>query len=108
MTGIVQPLRYGDVGGAPPTYQIPRAGVSTSGTVGTTSAALIPAGTFSNSATIQNTHATQTLTLSFNTTALATDIKLGAGASITLPFGPTNALYGLGSGAGTTWAAIGA
>jgi len=108
MTGIVQPLRYGDIGGSTPTYAIPRSGVSLSGTVGTTSAVIIPAGTFSAGATIQNTHASQTMTLSFNASALATDFKLAAGASITFPFGMANALSALGSAAGTTFAVIGA
>jgi hypothetical protein len=107
VTGIAQPLRYGDIGGSTPMYAIPRAGVSLSGTVGITSAVIVPAGTLSAGATIMNTHASQTMTLSFNANALATDFKLGAGASITLPFGPTNALYALGSGAGTTYAVIG-
>ena len=107
MTGIVQPLRYGDIGGSTPMYAIPRAGVSMSGTVGTTSAVIIPAGTYQNSVTVHNTSA-NTLNLSFNASAVATDFKLAAGASITLPFGPSNALSALGSAAGTTWAAIGA
>lgn len=83
------------------------AGVSMSGNVGAASATLIPAGTYSAWVTIQNTHATQSITLSFNATAVAGDFKLAAGASITLPFGLANALQGLGSGAATTWAAIG-
>lgn len=108
MTGIVQPLRYGDIGSAPPTYLIPRAGISLSGTVGAASAVIVAAGVFQSAITIQNTHASQSLNLSFNASALTTDFKLAAGASITLQFGPSNALSAIGSGAGTTWAVIGA
>lgn len=82
-------------------------GISTSGTVGAASATLIPAGTYSAWVTIKNTHATQTLSLSFNAAAVAADFPLAAGASVTLPFGLANSLQGIGSGAGTTWAAIG-
>lgn len=90
-----------------PTGAIAGAGVSMTGTVGAASATLIPPGTYGAWVTIQNTHATQSLNLSFAATATLNDFKLVAGASITLPFGLANALQGLGSGAGTTWAAIG-
>jgi hypothetical protein len=82
-------------------------GISLNGSVGTTSAVIIPAGTFSTWVTLQNTHASQTLNVSFISPVTTADISLAAGASITLPFGPGNALNGLGSAAGTTWAAIG-
>lgn len=83
-------------------------GVSTSGTVGTAGTdVVLAAGTFKGSGTIENTHATQTLYLSFNTPATVNDIKVAPGSTITIPFGPTNALYGIGSGTGTTFAAVG-
>ncbi|MBU9203123.1 hypothetical protein KTD31_17340 [Burkholderia multivorans] len=83
------------------------AGFSTSGTVGTTSAVIVAAGAFSAWVTIQNTHASNKLSLSFNATATTSDFTLAPGASITLPFGLANALNGIGSAAGTTFAAIG-
>jgi hypothetical protein len=84
-----------------------KAGVSTKGTVGTTSAAIIAAGAFTGWCTIQNTSATNTLFVSFTAPATATDIAILPGAGLTLPFGPTNALNGIGSAAGTTFAVIG-
>lgn len=84
-----------------------RTGASSNSSVGTTSAQIIAAGTYSSWVTIQNTHASQTLYLSFNTPATTSDIKIIAGASITLPFGLANALYGIASGASTTYAIIG-
>lgn len=83
------------------------AGISSNNSVGTTSATIIPAGTYSNWVTIQNTHASNKLSLSFNTTATASDFTLAPGASITLPFGLANALNGVGSAATTTFALIG-
>lgn len=82
-------------------------GVSSNGSVGTASAVVVPAGMFSNWVTIQNTHATQKLSLSFNATATTSDFTLAPGASLTLPYGLANALNGIGSGAGTTFALIG-
>lgn len=82
------------------------AGSSLSGSVGAANAVLIPKNTYSAWVTIQNTHATQTLNLSFGT-ATAADFKLAAGASLTIPYGLANDLSGFGSGAATTWAAIG-
>ena len=84
-----------------------KAGVSAKGTVGTTSAAIVAAGQFAGWVTIQNTHASQTLYVSFNAPATTTDIAIQAGAALTLAFGPTNALNGIGSGAGTTFAMVG-
>ena len=84
-----------------------KAGVSTKGTLGATSAAIITAGQFVGWVTVQNTHATYTLFVSFTAPATATDIAIQPGASLTLPFGPTNALNGFGSATGTTWAVIG-
>jgi hypothetical protein len=83
------------------------AGVSVKGTVGTTSAEIIAAGAFVGWMTVQNTHASNTLFVSFTTPATATDIAILPGAGLTLPFGPTNALNGIGSAAGTTFAVVG-
>jgi hypothetical protein len=83
------------------------AGISSNGSVGTTSGVVVPADTFFNWVTIQNTHATQTLHLSFNATATLNDMALAPGAAITLPYGLANALNGIGSGASTTFALIG-
>lgn len=83
------------------------AGISSNSTVGTASAVIVPAGTYSNWVTIQNTHASNKLSLSFNATATTADYTLAPGASITLPFGLANALNGIGSAAGTTYALIG-
>lgn len=85
----------------------PGAGVSTSGSVGAASATILAAGAYSAWVTIQNTHATQKLSLSFAATATTGDYTLSPGGSVTLPFGPANSLQAIGSGAATTWAAIG-
>ncbi|MBN3757220.1 hypothetical protein G3N95_30060 [Paraburkholderia sp. Tr-20389] len=85
----------------------PAAGVSSNSNVGASSAVVVPAGTYAAWVTIQNTHATQKLSLSFTSPATTSDYTLAAGASITLPFGLANALYGIGSGAATTYALIG-
>lgn len=85
-----------------------RAGVSVNGSVGAASAAIIAAGAFDGEVTIQNTHASQTLSVSFTNPATTSDFTIAAGAALTMHFGPTNALYGIGSGASTTFAAIGA
>lgn len=92
-------------GGAP---SATRSGVSLNSSVGATSAAIIPAGTFLGEVTIQNRHGSQVLYVSFNSPALTTDFAISAGAALTMRFGPTNVLYGIGSGAATTFAAIGA
>ncbi|WP_035939430.1 hypothetical protein [Caballeronia glathei] len=84
-----------------------KAGVSAKGTVGTTSAAIIAAGAFAGWVTVQNTSPANTLFVSFTAPATATDIAILPGAALTLPFGPTNALNGIGSAAGTTFAAVG-
>lgn len=83
-------------------------GISQSGFVGTTSAQVVAAGAFSSWVTIQNTHASQILYLSFAVTATTTNgIALNPGAFLTLPFGPKNALNGIGSGASTTFSVVG-
>jgi hypothetical protein len=84
-----------------------KAGVSASNSVGTTSAQLIAAGAYKGWVTVQNTHATQTLYVSFGATATTADFAIAPGAALSLPFGPTNALNGIGSGAGTTFAVVG-
>lgn len=66
---------------------LPAAGISTSGTVGTTSAVVVAAGAFSAWVTVQNTHASNKLSLSFNGTATTSDFTLAPGASVTMPFG---------------------
>jgi hypothetical protein len=85
----------------------PGGGISSNGSVGTSSAVVVAAGTFFKWVTIQNTHATQKLSLSFNTPATTADFTLAPGAAMTLPFGLAKSLYGIGSGAGTTFALIG-
>lgn len=86
---------------------LPAAGISSSGSIGATSGQLIAPNTFQAWVTIQNTHASQKLSLSFNTAATTNDFTLAPGASITLPFGLANSLQAIGSGAGTTYALIG-
>lgn len=86
---------------------IPATGISSNGTVGTTSAVVVPAGVYADWVTVQNTHATQKLSLSFNATATTADFTLAAGASVTFPYGLATALNGIGSGAGTTFAIVG-
>lgn len=82
-------------------------GGSVANSVGTTSTAIITPGQFSEWVTIQNTHASNSLYLSFNTPCTASDFKLASGASISIPFGPTTPVYALGSAASTTYALIG-
>jgi hypothetical protein len=74
--------------------------------VGTSSGLLIAAGTFKGWVTIQNTHATAIVYLSFNATATTGDFALQPGSAITLAFGPTNDLHAIGSAAATV-AAVG-
>ncbi len=88
------------------TTPVAKAGVSTTGSVGITSATIVPAATYTGWVTIQNTSA-NILYLSFTTPATASGNAIAAGASITLPFGPTNALYGIGSATATTFATAG-
>ncbi len=85
-----------------------KTGINSNSSVGNASATIIPAGTYADWVTIQNTHATQGLSVSFNNPALPTDFTLAPGSALTLPFGLSNTLYGIGSGAGTTYALIGA
>lgn len=84
-----------------------QAGKSANGTVGTASAVIVAAGTYTGWITVQNTHATQILYISFNATATTSDLAIAPGAAMTLPFGPTNALTGIGSGAATSFAIVG-
>jgi hypothetical protein len=83
------------------------AGVSANGTVGTTSTTLVPAGHYTGWVTIENTSTTGTLFVSFKATTTTTDFAIAPGAAMTFPFGPTNALTGIGSAAGVTWSAVG-
>jgi hypothetical protein len=83
-------------------------GISSRNSVGTAGTEVIAAaGAFKSWVTVQNTHAANTLYLSFETPALATDFALQPGEALTLPVSFNNALYGRGSAAGTTFAAIG-
>lgn len=107
----VIPLATGVGGTAPPgnvTLVTTRAGISSNSSVGNASAQIIAAGTFTQSVTIENTHAAQTLSVSFNNPATAADFTIQPGAALTLPFGPTNALFAIGSAAATTFALVGA
>ena len=85
-----------------------RAYTSSNSSVSGTSATIVAAGTYSYWITIQNTHASQKLSLSFNNPATTSDLTLAAGQWITLTPGATNTLYGIGSGASTTYAIMGA
>lgn len=79
-------------------------GASSTGSVGAASALIKAANTHATWLTIQNTHATQDLFLSFTNPATTSDLKIAAGSSITWNNPPTNAVYGIGSGAATTFA----
>jgi hypothetical protein len=82
-------------------------GTSAYGTVGTSSAVIVTANQFLDWVTIQNTHTSQMLYISFNNPATTSDIALPPGGAMTLPHSATNPIYGIGSGVGTTWAVIG-
>lgn len=83
-------------------------GVSASGSVDTGGADIVvPAGAYKRFCTVQNTHATQILYLGFAGPITTADIAILPGGSITFPAPFANALRGLGSGAGTTFARIG-
>lgn len=85
----------------------PKVGVSANGTVATTSGVLLTAGMFGSCFTIQNTSATQNISISFNT-ATPNDIKIIPGGSYVSTIGNTNALNAIASAAGATYAVIGA
>lgn len=77
--------------------------LSGTGSVGAASAELLAAQT-RKYLTIQNTHATQSLYLSFTNPATVADILLLPTASITFQnVVPGNAIYGIGSGVATTF-----
>lgn len=102
------PVVLSSGGGGSSTVSGPaEAGASLTGTVGTASAAIIAAGAYKGWATVQNTHAANTLYVTFGATATTADFAIAPGAALSLPFGPTNALNGIGSGAGTTFSVIG-
>jgi hypothetical protein len=97
------PLPVSTSGSAPsPT----KAGISATGSVGATSATVVPAAAYTGWVTIQNTSA-NILYLSFTNPATTSGIAVAAGAALTLPFGPTNALFGIGSATATTFAVVG-
>jgi len=102
--GTYSPKVSAGGGVAPPAT---RAGVTLNGSRDNSSGVIVPAGTFVNEMTIQNTHASQTLSITFTSPATSADFTIQPGAALTMKFGPTNALYGIGSGAATTFACIG-
>jgi hypothetical protein len=109
------PNAQNQAAGAIPVWSAPapvgsgHTGISESGTVGASSALIVAAATFRSSMTVQNTSTNgNTLYISFNNPALATDFALAAGGALTYPYGIANALYGIGSAAGTTFAVTGA
>lgn len=84
-------------------------GVSLGGAVPVAPAAIIAAGAFKKHVTILNNHATINMSISFAAAGGPAAITLIPGASITLPFGPTNAISGQAEGAAPgTFVAIGA
>lgn len=83
------------------------AGLSVNNSVGTTSAVIVTANQFPRWVTIQNTHASNTLYVSFNAAATTSDFQIAPGASLTLPSGFSNGIRAVGSAAGTTYAIIG-
>jgi len=98
-------LSSGGAGGGPAGPSV--SGASVSNSVDATSAEIIAAGTYKGWVTLQNTHASNTLYVSFGATATINDFAILPGAALTLPFGPTNALQGIGSQNATTFAHIG-
>lgn len=86
-----------------------RRGIEYFGSVGTSGTdQIVQANRFTSELTIQNTHATQSIYLSYQTTGATTsDFKLNPGDAMRISFGPANNLLGLGSGAGTTFAVFG-
>lgn len=94
--------------GIPNNGKITRTGVSGFGSAGVASAVAIAAGVYANSVTIKNTHATGILYLAFGASATLDGFKLSPGESLSLPFGPTNALHAIASAAATTYTIIGA
>ena len=78
---------------------------SATGNVGVASAQILAASATRKYLTIQNTHATQSLYLSFTNPATVSDILLLPTASMTFQnVVPSGILYGIGSGAATTYA----
>jgi hypothetical protein len=95
-------------GAAVAQYSPTGAGISASGTVGTTSATLATAAQFPHQLTIQNTSTSLTLYVSFNTTTTAANgFAIGPGAALTLNGGLASAITALGSAAGVTYNLIG-
>lgn len=83
-------------------------GLSTFGTIGTTSATVASAGQFPHWLTIQNTSTAATLYVSFMAMTTAVNgFAIAPGGALTLPTGTASALTGLASAAATTFAIIG-
>lgn len=87
--------------------QAKKTGVDVTGTVTTGSTTLITAGTFTGIVNFQNKSATETIYVTFTTTATSANFGVGPGGVLTLQFGPTNNLQGIAT-ASATFAAIGA
>ncbi|MES2126657.1 MAG: hypothetical protein V4463_05240 [Pseudomonadota bacterium] len=85
-----------------------RAGLSANTNIGVSSAQIIAAGAFIEQVMVQNTHATQSMYVSFNDPATVADFQILPGGSVAYAFGPTNALFAIGSGVSTTYAITGA
>lgn len=107
------PNDQGNPAGAIPVYLAsPAAGAKTlsdshSSVDNAAPAVIIPGGTYNGWATVQNTHATQTLYIGFSNSLTSAGVAIAPGLAFTFPFGLANSLYGLGSGAGTTFAIVG-
>lgn len=87
---------------------LPATCTSSNSSVSTASATAVAAAQNYASLTLMNTHASQTIYVSFTTPATTSDLKLAPLAALSFTqFGPKNALYVLGSGASTTYAIIG-
>lgn len=97
-------------GGSIPITPASVAFASSNSSVGAASAQIVAASATRKFLMIQNTHATQYLYLSLNNPATVSDIILApGGASLSFGnLGPTNAVYGIGSGAATTFAILSA
>lgn len=83
------------------------AGISATGSVGTTSATIVTAAQFPHWLTIQNTSASAILYITFAATATTSAFAIAPGASLTIPTGVSNAIQGIGSTASTTFALVG-
>jgi len=92
-----------------PVASVSKTIISQNGTVNNSGTQnLVAAGVFSSQVTIQNVDPANVLYVSANNPATVNDIELLPTASVTLPFGIANAIYGLSSGTSTKFAVIGA